>query len=281
MLQKIFRVLMWTLLLAVLLAGTVFLVAWKSPKYYTITTTYNPRDSMVPFAQYEAPDDGGRPYVVQAPGLIIFGAHHTRDPESPQIAQMEQAWRQLRPTVALVEGRLGFLLPGVMDPVKELGEGGKIKELAGRDGIPLYNWDLSKEQLAAGLKERFSPEQIALSQILNPYFSNIRFGKPADPEGYIKPYLKRAAFAGEQEKFSTAADVDRIWKKYFPDRDWRDVSDEYRLPGYLGDMMAFTNDLRNRQLIAAVRELRAKGEKVFVGCGASHAYCVAPAFIKR
>src|SRR5262245_40029654 len=32
--------------------------------------------------------------------------------------------------VALVEGRPGFLIPGLMDPVREYGEGGEMKRLA-------------------------------------------------------------------------------------------------------------------------------------------------------
>jgi hypothetical protein len=189
---------------------------------------------------------------------------------------MEAAWRHFRPTVALVEGRLGFLLPRLMDPVKNLGEGGKLKELAGRDDVPLYNWDLSKEELAKGLQQKFPAEQVALYQVLLPYFSNLRFGRPANPTDYLQ--LDRAAYVGLQDAFKTEADVDRVWKKYFPTLDWRDVSDERPLPGFLADIMATTNDLRNQQLIAAVRELTARGDKVFVVCGSSHAVCVAPAF---
>jgi hypothetical protein len=74
------------------------------------------------------------------------------------------------------------------------------------------------------------------------------------------------------------ADVDRVWKKHFPRLDWRDVSDEGPLPGFLGDIMTATNDLRNQQLIAVIKDLTARGEKVFVVCGSSHAVCVAPAF---
>ena len=42
-------------------------------------------------------------------------------------------------------------------------------------------------------------------------------------------------------------------------------------------MAAVTNDLRNRQLVAAVVGLRSKGEIVFVLCGSSHAACILPA----
>lgn len=259
--------------IVLLVCGTIFVVAWKSPKYY-IVKDYQAAGPYLPFSQYVASHP--KPFVVEEKGVLIFGAEHTRDPRHPQIHKMEAAWRHFRPTVALVEGRLGFLLPRLMDPVKELGEGGKVKQLAEREGIPVYNWDLSKEELARGLRAKFSAEQIALYQVLLPYFSNLRWGKPSDPAPFLQ--LDRAAYVGLQDSIRSIEDVDRVWKKHFPAIDWRDVSDERPLPGFLAGMMAATNDLRNQQLIAAVRELTAKGERVFVVCGSSHAVCVAPAF---
>lgn len=165
-----------------------------------------------------------------------------------------------------------------MDPVKNLGEGGKVKALAGRDDVPVYNWDLSKEELAERLKQKFSPEQIALAQILSPYFSKLRFGKPSSPEKFIEEYLHRAKYAGVEEKFRTPADVDNEWRKFFPQGpDWRNVSDETTLPGFLNNYLAAINDLRNQQLVCAIQELTAKGERVFVICGSSHAACIEPA----
>lgn len=271
--KKALKIIGGLLALAVVVCGTIFLVAWKSPKYYTVKD-YHTAGPYIPFSRYDA--NHPRPYVVEEDSVLIFGTEHTRDPHHPQIHSMEAAWHHFRPTVALVEGRLGFLLPRLMDPVKELGEGGKLKELANSDDVPLFNWDLSKEELARGLQKKFTAEQIALSQILNPYFSNLRFGRPANPANYLQ--LDRAYYVGLQDSIKTVEDVDRVWKKHFPTIDWRDVSDEQPLPGFLADIMTATNDLRNQQLIAAVRELTAKGEKVFVVCGSSHAVCVAPAF---
>lgn len=271
--KRVLKVAGWIVGVVLLICGTIFVVAWKSPKYY-IVKDYQTAGPYLPFSQYVV--NHPKPFVVEEDGVLIFGAEHTRDPRHPQIHKMEAAWRHFRPTVALVEGRLGFLLPRLMDPVKELGEGGKVKALAEREGIAVYNWDLSKEELARGLKQKFTPEQIALYQVLLPYFSNLRWGKPADPAPYLQ--LDRAAYVGLQDSIQSIEDVDRVWKKHFPRIDWRDVSDERPLPGFLAGVMAATNDLRNQQLIAAVRELTAKGERVFVVCGSSHAVCVAPAF---
>ena len=261
----------------VLVLSIIYLMSWKSPKYYLPKTTYNPADSIVPFLQYTG--NHVRPYLVETKNALIFGATHTKNSKDPQMVQMENYWTEFKPTIALVEGRLGFLLPPFMDPVKELGEGGMLKALAHRDGVKIMNWDLSKKALADSLQHYFTAEQIALQQILSPYFSNLRFGKPASPDAFIKKYLKRASHVGLQNSIETVTDLDRLWKKYFPaGPDWRNTSDEYTLPGYLANMMAASNDIRNRQLVTAVKELTKKGERVFVVCGSSHAYCIATAF---
>lgn len=272
--KKVLKLTAWVIGIIAVTVGIIFLVAWKSPKYYTLQQHHQPYPYL-PFKAYNG--EHPRPYIIEKNNVLVFGAAHTRDPKDKEIGLIEEKWKAFKPTVALVEGRLGFLLPGVMDPVENLGEGGKVKALAHRDDVPLYNWDLSKEALARQMRAKFSAEQIAIAQILNPYFSQMRFGKPASPETFVDEYLKRAAYVGLQDSIKTVQDVDRIWQKYFPGKDWRDVTDEYGLPGYLGEMMTTGNDLRNQQLVAAIKELTARGERVFVICGSSHAVCVAPA----
>lgn len=277
--KKTLKIGLWMIAIILSLLGTIYLVAWKSPKYYKPEKAYTSIVSIIPFRDYSTLANHPRPFIVEGENFVIIGAPHTRDTKNPDLRLIHQKWKRLKPTVALVEGRLGFLLPYVMDPVKQFGEGGFVKKLASKDGIPVYNWDVSKESLAAALQDSFSNEQIALGQILNPYFSNLRFGRPSSPENYIQPFLKRAAYIGQEASFKNAADVDLAWKKYFPQGpDWRDVSDEKELPGYLSSMMAASNDLRNRRLVGIVKELTAKNERVFLICGSSHAFCVSPAF---
>jgi hypothetical protein len=277
--KKLKRVLLSALVTTLCLVGIIYIIAWRSPKYYECATPFSNRDSIIAFKDYGQVANHARPFIIQKSNLVLFGTSHTRDPKNKEIPMIEEKWQELKPTIALVEGRLGFLLPGLMNPVKTLGEGGKVKALAAKSGIPVYNWDLSKESLAASLLKRFTAEQIALAQILNPYFGHLRFGKPASPDNFIEEYIKRAAYVGLQDSIKTVTDIDRLWKKHFPyEKDWRDTSDEYALPGYLNEMMAASNDLRNQYLVTVVKELQAKGERVFVTCGSSHAVCVAPSF---
>ena len=280
--KTIIRILVISALSIVSLLGLIYLIAWKSPDYYVVSVQPAGKDSIIHFSNYDSVSDHERPFVLHRENVLVFGAEHTRDAKDAQIMMIENAWDTFRPTVALVEGRMGFLLPFVMNPVETLGENGKVKELAHRDGIKVYNWDLSKEELARNLLQRYSAEQIALGQILNPYFSSLRFGKPSSPEDFASGYIKRAAYVNLEDSIKTVEDIDSLWNKYFPHgKNWRETSDEYRLPGYLGEMMEYTNDLRNYQLVAAVRDLSQKGERVFVICGSSHAACIEPAFRQR
>jgi hypothetical protein len=191
--KKIFKILGIIVSIVIFGMAIVFLFAWRSPAYYELTQEFNSIDSIVPFKDYEKISNHPRPLILKnsVKPIIIFGASHTRDPKALEIPLIEKEWEALKPTVALVEGRLGFLFRGLMDPVSTLGEGGKVKELAEENNIPIYNWDVSKSDLMKQLVKVYSPEQVALAQILNPYFSNLRFGKPSSPETFIQEYLKR------------------------------------------------------------------------------------------
>jgi len=73
-------------------------------------------------------------------------------------------------------------------------------------------------------------------------------------------------------------DVDRIWQRDFPgEPDWRDVSDEGPLVGYLNDIGNASEDLRNQHLARVIQAFRTKGKRVFVVCGSSHAVVIEPA----
>ncbi|UQA59183.1 hypothetical protein [Polyangium aurulentum] len=252
--------------------------AWRSPPYHLDVPAAEATSRIVPFARYGEIENHARPYVVDAGSIVVFGATHTRDPADPQLATLESAFEKLAPTVVLVEGRLGFLLPGIMDPVVHHGEGGKANALARAAGARVYNWDLPKDVLARRLVEKFTQEQVSLYVVLLPYFSKLRFGKPASPDDFVAEFLHRAAIPELGGAIRSVADIDRVWQRDFPGKpDWRDTSDEYGLPGYLGAMMAASNDARNEHLVRLLLHLRGQGERVLAVTGSSHAACVEPA----
>lgn len=276
--MKFIKVAVYFLLFSIVGCTSIYLASWKPANDYSVSKQTALTDSIISSANYYRHASHIRPYIIRGKSFVIFGCTHTRDPNHFEIGLIEKEWQQFRPTVALVEGRLGFEIPGVMNAVKNSGEGGKVRQLAKKDGIPIYNWDLPKEQLAKQLLSHYKAEQIALAQILNPHFGQIRFGKPKSSEKFIREYIDRAKYVGLEDSIQSVEDVNRIWKKYFPDKEWQDVDDQYPLPGFLAEMAYQSGDLRNVQLISAVNELLSKGERVFVSCGSGHAVCVKPAF---
>ena len=133
---------------------------------------------------------------------------------------------------------------------------------------------------AGPLEQGFTREQVALRWALGPYFSNLRHGRPAEPEAFVIDTLgERSEVEGMHGVLTTMYEVDAAWAREFPNGpDWRDVSDQYGLPGFLGTMDL--NRARDEHLVACVAEMVDAGERVFVICGSSHAVKIEPALRK-
>jgi hypothetical protein len=263
-------------LAAVVVAGIAAL-AWRSPPFYDAPVVALPVPIMTS-EQYDSVSEiHPRPYVVTIENgrgsLVLFGAAHTRDAADPQLDSLRALWAAVRPTVALVEGRLGFLLPGFMDPVAAYGEMGAVAALARADGLPIYTWEPRREWEIARMLESFPAQRVALFYVLRPYFSQVRFGRPADPEGFVEEYRrKRTRYPGLEGTLPGIGTIDSVWARDFPrERDWRETSDEYGLPGYLADLSARSNGLRDDHLAAVIAALVNRGERVFAVAGSSHA----------
>src|SRR5690242_10854398 len=125
---------------------------WRSPAFHPADVNDVELSAhILTLAEYgEVIDEHARPYVYKVDGdkgaVLMYGAEHTRDPQDPQIPDIEREWNEFDPTVALVEGRLDFLIEGFMDPVAVLGEGGWVNKLARDQGVPVYSWELPREQ---------------------------------------------------------------------------------------------------------------------------------------
>jgi len=274
------RAIIFFLLLFVTCATWGWFSIWRSPKHFTLTQECPDNQSILTMPQYGAlVDTHARPFVVTSPELTVFGAEHTRDPNDSQIEHIQTEWERLEPTVALVEGRLGFLIPYAMNPVERFGESGAVAALAKSDGADLYSWELPRSDLITELLKSFTAEQVALHQILTPYFSGYRFGPPKDPVEFVESFIHRAQYPGLDNCITSIEDIDRIWVRDFADdKDWPEVSDQFGLPGYLAQISDEANLIRNRHLVCAIEELLTHGERVLVICGSSHAVCIEPAF---
>lgn len=268
------------LLLAIAYFG---LTAWGRLPEYTPTSVPASAKLILGADGYaQVIDTHERPYVFDAalaPGaVLVYGAEHTKDPSDPRLGDIEARWNAFRPSVALVESRLGTMFPQLMDPVRTFGEPGLVHALARRDGVRTYTWEPPNAVLVrSALDQGLTREQAALRFHLGPYFSNLRHGRPENPEAFVRDtFADRNRWEGIEGVFESVEDLDRAWDREFPDGpDWRDVSDQFALPGFLARVDL--NLARDTHMVAIIHELASRGERVFVVCGSSHAVKVRPA----
>ena len=261
--------------LALLFTGII----WRSPGYYSVAEQRDFEHPVMSMEEYSRQIDHVRPYIYKIRNgrgeVYVLGIDHTKDPNDVQIDSIERAWEEFDPDVLLVEGRLGFLFSGLQDPVEAHGEGGKAVSLAKRDDVEFYTWEPRKEDEVKMMLKRFPAKQVAMFYSLRPYLSNFRFGKPEDPDAALKSYIdSRTDYDGLRGEITSVAEIDSIWAADFPqEKDWRDSTDEYGWPqGYLSEMAAYSNELRNIHMVNAILEMVKSGKKVFITMGSSHAF---------
>jgi len=260
---------------------------WRSPSFVAGDAPSEIRSRILGSADLTKADAAGETTLrVEAPtgapptaAILVFGAVHTRNPSDSQLVRLRQTWAAFKPTVTLVEGRLGFLVRGAMDPVKHYGEAGATAALAKGAGVKLYTWEPTREDEARLLLEHFSAQRVALFLTLRPYFSAYRFGRPKDPERVVEKYrASRAKLPGLEGALPNMAAIDSLWRADFAGHpDWRETSDEFGLPGYLAALSDAANRARDEHLVGVLVTLAARGERVFATVGRSHVPKIRPA----
>jgi len=283
--MSLFRKLLISLIIIVLLFAFAATLFWRSPDYYTDYETIELAAPLLTSEEYGTlVDTHPRPYIVELEtqnngALLFYGSEHIQDPDDPQIADIQTRWNDFQPTVALVESRLGFFIQGFQNPVKEYGEMGWAFWLARKDNLPAYTWEIPREREIQSALEKYPKEQVALFYILRPYFGNLRFGKPDDPDAVVEGYIReRSDYSGIENTISSAEQIDAIWQRDFPDEaDWRDTSDQFGLPGYLAEIAVRTNAARDEHFVRVIIDLLQKGERVFAIAGSRHVVKLEPA----
>ena len=283
--MSIFRKLSIIFIAIVILLSFASTLFWRSPDYYTDYGTIELAAPILTGEEYSALiDTHPRPYIVEIETqnggtILLYGSEHTQSPNDPQVADIQERWNDFQPTVALVEGRLGFFVQGFQNPVEEYGETGWAFWLARKDNVPAYTWEAPREREIQYALEEYPKEQVALFYILRPYFSNFRFGKPDDPDAVAAGYIReRSDYPGIENTISSVDEIDIIWQRDFPDEaDWRNTSDQFGLPGYLGEIANRSGEARDEHFVRVLIDLVQKGERVFAIAGSSHSVKLQPA----
>lgn len=210
-----------------------------------------------------------KPYILELDRLVFYGAHHTSNRNDPQFADIEKRWNAMRPTVALCEGRSrGFLIGPVFSRIGGKSEVQLVHELARRDGVRLLTLEPLYADEVAALLQKWTPEQVALYFTMRVYWSEA--GGKAN-ESLAKDLLaKRTDVDGLRDSLKTLDDVDRVWKRDFPNLpDWRVVREEPK-ETYLAAISDDSRRVRGEHMARTLIDLHRKSERVFAVVGSGH-----------
>ncbi|WP_282044070.1 hypothetical protein [Winogradskyella flava] len=273
MLRKIIKVsLLFAFVIFMLL---YFDIIWRSPAYYK---TEKQIELALPIMDMETymkmVNDHRRPYiykVVSESGgrVIIVGTDHINDPKHSQFDSIRHYWENNKPTVALVEGRLGFFFSWVHDPIDKYGESGLVTQLAKTDNVDLYTWEPSREDEIEMLIKKHSAKKLAMFYSLRPFF---QLPENERNENNLQALIEeRTDYEQLENSITKWQEIDSIWNVDFPEQNWRTFNSGYGYPGYLHDIWNDSNLARDKHMIDIIYEKVNKGDVIFVTMGASHA----------
>lgn len=246
--------------------------AWHEP-----TVDVSGLPAVMSMEAYSQGPDHARPYIVERTkgraALLCLGLTHTDDPNSADVALLRRRFAEFAPSVVLVESRLGYGLGGVGAAVRTFGESGAAYVLARDRGVRVLTLEMPLAREIEAVARRMRPEQVALFYVLRPYLGKRRFGPVSDPEGFVSEYVrKRGSHAALRGAIRSVADIDRLWERDFSaGPNWRECDDREGWPGYLNQVAACANEVRNLHWLGVVSELAAQGERMLMVCGSSHA----------
>ncbi len=201
--------------------------------------------------------------------LLYFGSKHSRDRNHPQRKRIEKSWDEFKPTVALHEGRSrGYLIGPVYERLLGLPEPAIVHQLARRDDVPLYSLEPPYEHEIGELLKQWSPDRITLYFTMRVYWSEAQ-GRADD--GLATDLLaKRTDTPSLRDALQSVADIDRLWKRDFPEMpSWRKLKTEPQ-DTYLDEISDASRLIRGRHMVRVLVDLARRGERVFAVVGCSH-----------
>lgn len=254
-------------------------VLWKSPAFYKVEAQKQLEVPIMDMETYMSTlvSNHRRPYIYHVKSnnggqVVILGVEHINDPNNSQFDSIRHYWNIYKPSVALVEGRLGFLFKWLQDPIEKFGEGGLTADLAKKDRADLYTWEPTRADEIELLIQKYSAKKLAMFYSLRPFFGIPPKERESNPEEKLQNLIDdRTDYKHLKGTITSWEEVDNLWKKDFPDIAWRTYSTNYGWPGYFHNIWNSSNLSRDEHMVQIIIELVEKGETVFVTMGASHA----------
>ncbi|GGI57188.1 hypothetical protein [Winogradskyella haliclonae] len=263
------------LLISLVVILFYFDVIWRSPSYYKTKNKVELVSPIMDMKTYmKIASEHRRPYIFTQNSksggkVIVVGTNHINDPSHSQFDSIRHYWKAYKPTIALVEGRLGFFFKWIHNPIKKYGESGLTTQLAKESNIDLYTWEPSREDEIEMLSKKHSAKKLAMFYSLRPYFQ-LPEGE-RNEENLQALIEERTDYKKLKNSISQWQEIDSIWRVDFPELNWRTFKSGYGYPGYLHDIWNDSNLARNKHMLNIIHEQVNMGETVFITMGASHA----------
>lgn len=201
--------------------------------------------------------------------LLYYGAHHDDDFGSPQLADIRARWAELRPTVALCEGRArGYLLGPLFPRLFGQPESAEVHALGREHEIPLWSLEPDYAGEVALLLREFDAADVALFFTLRVYWSEAR--GEADEDLAEELRAKRTDVDGLREALPDLAALDAAWTRVAGSEagDWRTWTGA--MPGRLRDVDDASRAVRGEHMARVLLDLVEDGHRVLAVVGSGH-----------
>ena len=280
------RILLYLVLPAVIVLVVVGLrYRWHGLDPYVPHKEVSLRAAFRTMAEHDAfMRDKQWPYVLRLEGpgggvLVYYGSWHTDDPDDPQIAQMRELWRDLQPTVALTENRLGFFIGGLRQGISVFNEFAVPFALGNRDDIPVYTLEPTWDIEVAEMKAAFPADEVALFYTLRVFLGergSVGSKSPDEIDDLAAHLLrKRGGRPGLAGSLPDLQVLDELWDRRFDGLGpWRELPPQAVHPAAnptrLQALATLANEVRDRYAVRVILDLMSRGERVFAVAGGSH-----------
>lgn len=209
--------------------------------------------------------------------LLYFGSRHFFDPDDPQVSQIQELWSEFEPTLALNEGGDPVVSGTLEDAVRQFGEPGLVRYLAGRDNTPVMSLEPGSTREVASLLPHYSREQIKLFYILRmvPQYRQATLTIPFEKkiEEDLRWFAKTYDLPGAPR---TLSEIEETCESLLPDlAQWRDVPQSYfdpvrEISRFTNDISRRLSDLRDEHMVDLLTSKVKAGARVFAVVGGSH-----------
>lgn len=231
-------------------------LSWKTPPYI-LNVKVGARQENVQFASLN--ESGNGVSVSRSRNLAIVISKGNSNVQEEEKEKLIAEWNSLNPEVLLIERKIKFFLPIIMNPVKKFGLAGFAREIANEKNTEVYTYDLPALIIAEKLLEKYPAEQTAMAMILYLFRNQICEENQVSTESTLRECINeiRNSYSGSPVK--SVYDFEKIWERDFPGVNWRS---ENSFKGYAGEILSEIKDIRKKHISLVVSYFIEGGKRV-------------------